>query len=1008
MTRTPNPFIAGPSVGATDAFVGREHLLRRLEFELVQGQAKSVVLFGQRRIGKTSLLEALNLRLPARGPYKTVLFDLQDKAQAPLGDVLSALASCIASSLNVQAPVFLDATERRFRGWLSAALAELPSSSTLVLLFDELDVLADAGAERAATTFFPYLRELLRGDLRIFVVFTLGRSIGDLASDALSLLKVNQAYKVSVLARGEAELILGLSESQGALNWSQAARERALELTNGHPFFLQQIGKEMWYRKRRLSDEKGAITVAAEDIEEILPDVLSASQNVLEWIWDGLPPACRLVASALAEQGDFVESSVELREVLLRSGVMVIVRELENAPMLLREWDIIETHGAHGFRFRVELLRLWIEANKPLEAVQEELDHLEPVAEQYFKIGRQLYERGENERSEEELRKALLHNKNHTQAVFTLARLLVDEERFDDAEKELAPLAEHLASARPRLVDVLLRWARKARSEGAIDAACEHYRKALEYSPSSLEAQQGLHDAKADKARSLEEQGELEPAMRIFRELGAEADCERVERALSQERRHTELAVQARAHLEEGAYERAEELLRELIGRRARVPDDARLYYWARNRQDPKALQREPVAAASASMPAAQSLAELTERERSEPATRESRHEDEHRSRWTLAWAVVPVSAALSLWAISAIIDGGKGEENPSVSGPPGISEAESRWTSGSSGPSEASDPLVPASGLGTTGERESLRCTRNSLGRSLSREQEELAGRGRRFPFSEEAQLLLEADSVGSVPTEEVLYCAYGAEIQAKRAAWYKLASLHDSSRKSFSDAGRAALSQAQTLISHEGGEDLCLAESVLAYADERSPRSDCDQDSTRVYFELEKMVSGKWGDLPQWQAASLESVDGFDACAAELVAEWGGLGDSTRATECQGVPGFTALRESIGAARKLEAARAGKEQTSLKRTRSAEYWVREAAAFAQKRCSDHGSPGDSIELEFRLSSDRTSFSEALAGGIMRETPVGKCLRDTAWRKVRGVFFKRSSSISLKEAVKF
>ncbi len=57
---------------------------------LGQSDASAVVLFGQRRIGKTSILLNLQARLSS-SPLATVFFALQVRARKPLGQVLYEL-----------------------------------------------------------------------------------------------------------------------------------------------------------------------------------------------------------------------------------------------------------------------------------------------------------------------------------------------------------------------------------------------------------------------------------------------------------------------------------------------------------------------------------------------------------------------------------------------------------------------------------------------------------------------------------------------------------------------------------------------------------------------------------------------------------------------------------------------------------------------------------------------------------------------------------------------------
>ena len=66
MASTPrNPYLAGPPVTNQAGFFGREDILQDVEATLRDVTHNSVILYGQRRVGKTSLL--LQLEHPATG-----------------------------------------------------------------------------------------------------------------------------------------------------------------------------------------------------------------------------------------------------------------------------------------------------------------------------------------------------------------------------------------------------------------------------------------------------------------------------------------------------------------------------------------------------------------------------------------------------------------------------------------------------------------------------------------------------------------------------------------------------------------------------------------------------------------------------------------------------------------------------------------------------------------------------------------------------------------------------
>jgi len=72
-----NPYIAGSALDGPAGFFGREDILRLVETELRAPQQNAVVLFGQRRIGKTSILLQLRRHLAESG-FLPIYLDLMD------------------------------------------------------------------------------------------------------------------------------------------------------------------------------------------------------------------------------------------------------------------------------------------------------------------------------------------------------------------------------------------------------------------------------------------------------------------------------------------------------------------------------------------------------------------------------------------------------------------------------------------------------------------------------------------------------------------------------------------------------------------------------------------------------------------------------------------------------------------------------------------------------------------------------------------------------------------
>jgi predicted AAA+ superfamily ATPase len=85
-----NPYIVGDPVGNSVAFIGREDVLREVLKTLRSPSQNAITLYGQRRIGKTSMLiQHLKMRQPQEGDYRAVYFDMQDKSTWPLPRLLA-------------------------------------------------------------------------------------------------------------------------------------------------------------------------------------------------------------------------------------------------------------------------------------------------------------------------------------------------------------------------------------------------------------------------------------------------------------------------------------------------------------------------------------------------------------------------------------------------------------------------------------------------------------------------------------------------------------------------------------------------------------------------------------------------------------------------------------------------------------------------------------------------------------------------------------------------------
>ena len=325
----------------------------------------------------------------------------------------------------------------------------------------------------------------------------LGRNITDLSSLALSVFKGVDSKRVSLLNQTDTARLVRLSEQNETLYWPEKVIDAVWALTRGHAYLTQALCSQVWEAAYDETPDSPP-SVTPQMIEDAITPTLDASRHMLEWLWNGLGPAEKVVSAALAGAGQVVVDETRLNDILRESGIRILIRELQNAPELLVDWDILEAADG-GHIFRVELLRRWLAKYHPISRTQTELDRILPAADSLFQAAEAFYGQGNLERAENLLEQAVGINPNHLRANEMLAEILIGSGRLDTAASErLEKLYEFApANARPRLVQVYLAQAETASEDVA---RLKLYEKALGLDAGNPEARAGV-----ERIRKLEQ-----------------------------------------------------------------------------------------------------------------------------------------------------------------------------------------------------------------------------------------------------------------------------------------------------------------------------------------------------------------------------------------------------------------------------------------------------------------------------------------------------------------------
>ena len=302
-----NPYIIGAPLSTAEDFFGRQELLQSVVRELHHPTTNAYVLFGQRRIGKTSFLFRLQQRLPVDA-FLPIYFNLQDQARSPLGQVLAKLAQKSTKVARLSPPpssVFDDQGHFFHHTFLPQLEEKLGSERRVVFLLDEFDMLEKVVEEEhlptiAAKALLPFLREVMSENLWPAFVFIMGKGEQELLPDFTATFKSALVSELWVLDQTSAENLIHQATTNGTLQFTDQAVARILSLTNRHPYLIQLLCKEVWKRAYSAKPTTPPL-ITIYEVEASITTALKSGKQALIWWFHGLSPAEKIYAAALAE-----------------------------------------------------------------------------------------------------------------------------------------------------------------------------------------------------------------------------------------------------------------------------------------------------------------------------------------------------------------------------------------------------------------------------------------------------------------------------------------------------------------------------------------------------------------------------------------------------------------------------------------------------------------------------------------------------------------------------------
>ena len=299
-----NPYVVGSPITQSAMFFGREDVFDFVRRTLVgRYEDNVIVLYGQRRTGKTSVLYQMRHHLDPW--YMPILIDLQGLSLDSMSSFFQELATTIQRQLRREWDIRIPRPERDafeenpleyFEEEFLNVVWEAIGGRHLLLMIDEtlrLEEQVDAG--KLEPQVFDYIRSLMQHNPRLNFIFSVGTRVTQLQGRKFDVLFNTALYKeISFLDRQSAVALITMPV-RDVFQYSEEAIDYILQVTSGHAYYTQLLCHSVF---SNLSGEWSVITV--DDVESVIGEAMERATVNLKFIWDDSPFIERLLLLAVA------------------------------------------------------------------------------------------------------------------------------------------------------------------------------------------------------------------------------------------------------------------------------------------------------------------------------------------------------------------------------------------------------------------------------------------------------------------------------------------------------------------------------------------------------------------------------------------------------------------------------------------------------------------------------------------------------------------------------------
>jgi Cdc6-like AAA superfamily ATPase len=241
-----NPYTVGnPVVG--DRFIGREDIMRQLE-ELWFGSTRtqSIVLYGHRRIGKTSILLNIITRIDSATCVAYINLQMCVGCNT-LGELLLTITHELSKVTSIEKPSdadLLKLPEITFRRYINTISQ---TNQKIIIALDEFEILESLiSTGKISPTFLSYLHELIQLYPNLAFAFAGLHTLEQMTAYYFAPLFASFiAIRVGGLDPATTRQLLAKPDPDYPINFTEDLLDEAYNLTHGQPYLVNLLGFQL-------------------------------------------------------------------------------------------------------------------------------------------------------------------------------------------------------------------------------------------------------------------------------------------------------------------------------------------------------------------------------------------------------------------------------------------------------------------------------------------------------------------------------------------------------------------------------------------------------------------------------------------------------------------------------------------------------------------------------------------------------------------------------------------